>query len=132
MADAITPFLMFQNGDAEEALNFYVSLFADSEIVEIVHHPEGGVGAEGTVLRATFRLQDQHILCMDSPVKHNFTFTPSTSFFIDCESEDELTRLHAALSDDGLELMPLGHYGFSKKFAWVNDKYGVSWQLNWA
>jgi predicted 3-demethylubiquinone-9 3-methyltransferase (glyoxalase superfamily) len=129
MADAITPFLMFQ-GKAEEAIDFYVSLFADAEIEEIVHHGAEGVGEEGQVLRATFRLGDQRIICIDSPVQHPFTFTPSFSLFIDCENEDEITRLHAALSDGGLELMPMGHYGFSKKFAWLNDRFGVSWQLN--
>lgn len=129
MANAITPFLMF-DGQAEEALDFYVSLFADSEIEEIVHHGPAGVGQEGSVLRASFRLQDQRVICIDSPVKHPFTFTPSFSFFIDCDGEEEIERLHLALSDGGVELMPMGHYGFSKKFAWINDRYGVSWQLN--
>jgi predicted 3-demethylubiquinone-9 3-methyltransferase (glyoxalase superfamily) len=63
-------------------------------------------------------------------VKHAFTFTPAFSFFVDCESEEELKRLYAALSADGATLMPLGNYGFSRQFAWVNDRFGVSWQLN--
>ena len=59
-----------------------------------------------------------------------FTFTPAFSLFVDCESEAVLRQIHAALSDGGKELMPLGDYGFSREFAWVEDRFGVSWQLN--
>jgi len=61
---------------------------------------------------------------------HEFTFTPAVSLFVQCEDEAELDRLHAALSEGGGELMPPGDYGFSRKFTWVNDRFGVSWQLN--
>jgi predicted 3-demethylubiquinone-9 3-methyltransferase (glyoxalase superfamily) len=63
-------------------------------------------------------------------VKHDFTFTPSFSLFVQCESDDEILRLASALLESGAALMPLGEYGFSRRFAWVNDRYGVSWQLN--
>ena len=69
--------------------------------------------------------------CIDSPIKHAFTFTPSFSLFVECESEAELDAAFARLSDGGSVLMPPGNYGFSTKFAWVNDRFGVSWQLNW-
>jgi predicted 3-demethylubiquinone-9 3-methyltransferase (glyoxalase superfamily) len=67
---------------------------------------------------------------MDSPVTHNFEFTPSTSIFINCEDEAELEKYFAELSKDGDVLMGLANHGFSSKFAWVNDRFGVSWQLN--
>ncbi len=69
-------------------------------------------------------------MCIDSPAAHDFTFTPAISLFVQCENEAEIGRLYAALADQGTELMPLGSYGFSAKFGWVNDRFGVSWQLN--
>jgi predicted 3-demethylubiquinone-9 3-methyltransferase (glyoxalase superfamily) len=82
------------------------------------------------VKRADFTLAGHDMICIDSPVKHAFTFTPSVSIFIDCDDEAELERAYQALSTGGRALMPLGNYGFSKKFGWVNDRFGVSWQLN--
>jgi len=68
-------------------------------------------------MKATFTVAGQSVMCTDSFVKHAFTFTPSFSFFVTCESEDEIRRLASALSEDGSELMPLGDYGFSRQFA---------------
>jgi len=127
----IRPFLLFE-GQAEAAMNFYTSLFADSRIVEIARYGPGGPGAEGTVMKAVFALGDQTILCTDSIARHDFTFTPAISFFVDCASEDEVRRLATALADGGREFMPLGNYGFSRLFAWVGDRFGISWQLNFA
>jgi predicted 3-demethylubiquinone-9 3-methyltransferase (glyoxalase superfamily) len=127
----IQPFLMFQ-GNAEEAMRFYVSLFPGSEITDIVHYGPGQAGPEGTVMKAYFSLGEQAVMCIDSPVKHNFTFTPAFSFFVECQSEEELLRLSSALGKEGAVLMPLGNYGFSRQFTWLNDRYGVSWQLNLA
>lgn len=132
MADAkIHPFLMFE-GKAEEAMNFYVSLFPGAEILDIVRYSPGQPGAEGSVMKASFSLRGLTILCIDSIVKHGFTFTPAISLFVECESEDEINRVTSALVADGNTFMPLGEYGFSRKFAWVSDRYGVSWQLNLA
>jgi predicted 3-demethylubiquinone-9 3-methyltransferase (glyoxalase superfamily) len=125
----ITTFLMFE-GDAEEAMNFYVSLFDDAEVVGLTRYGAEGPGGEGSVRHATFSLAGQHLMCSDSPAKHDFTFTPAVSLFVQCESEAEIDRLHAALAEQGTELMPLGAYGFSARFGWVNDRFGVSWQLN--
>jgi predicted 3-demethylubiquinone-9 3-methyltransferase (glyoxalase superfamily) len=126
----VTPFLMFQDGKAEEAMNFYTSIIEDSEIREIVRYgPEGG-GDEGTVMQATFILKGQEFMCIDSNLKHQFSFTPSFSIFVTCSTEEELDSVYQTLSEDGQALMPLGDYGFSKKFGWVNDRFGVSWQLN--
>ena len=82
--------------------------------------------------KARFTLKGQDFLCIDSPVKHGFTFTPSVSFFVDCESEAEIDYLFKNLAADGEVLMPLDQYPFSGKFGWVSDRFGVSWQLNLA
>ena len=130
MKTTVTPFLMF-TGNAEEAMNFYVSLFPDTASVsEIERYGECDQGKAGTVKRADFILAGQHVICTDSPVEHGFSFTPSFSFFVDCGSRAELESLFAKLSDGGTLMMPLDNYGFSEQFAWVADRYGVSWQLN--
>ena len=131
MPRRITPFLMF-TGDAEQAMTFYTSLFDDARIGDITRFGPEGPGAEGTVQRASFSLAGQEFLCTDSPPVHDFTFTPSFSIWIETESEEELQRLFAALENGGSELMPLDDYGFSRRFGWVNDRYGISWQLNLA
>ena len=72
----------------------------------------------------------REFLCIDSPTKHKFTFTPSMSLFVDCEDQAELEAAFDRLADGGKVLMPVNNYGFSTRFGWVNDRYGVSWQLN--
>lgn len=131
MANSITTFLMFQ-GRAEEAISFYISLFGGSEIKHIERYGAGEQGAEGSVKRATFTLAGRDYMCIDSPVKHAFGFTPSISLFVDCESEAELEDAFRRLSEGGGVLMPLGNYGFSTRFGWLADRFGVSWQLNLA
>lgn len=120
---------MFQ-GKAEEAMKFYISLFPDGEIINIVRYGPGEAGAEGSVMKASFSIGGQTVMCIDSPVKHDSTFTPAFSLFVNCESGEEIGRVSSALAEGGAVLMPLGGYGFSRQFAWVNDRYGVSWQLN--
>jgi predicted 3-demethylubiquinone-9 3-methyltransferase (glyoxalase superfamily) len=129
MGVTVRPFLMFE-GSAEEAMNLYVSLFPGGEVLDVVRYGPDGPGAAGSVMKASFSVGGQTILCTDSFVHHDFTFTPASSLFVDCESEEEIERLAAALGEDGAVLMPLGEYGFSRRFTWVNDRYGVSWQLN--
>ena len=131
MPVSMTPFLMFE-GRAEEALNYYVSLVPDSQINEVFHFPSGGPGAAGSVMKGTATIAGQRVKFFDSPVPHAFSFTPAISLFVECESEAQLRELAAALASGGAELMPLGNYGFSQLFAWVNDRFGVSWQLNLA
>ena len=130
MPKQIAPFLTFQGAVAEEAMTFYRSLFDDAEVVSISRYGAEGPGAAGSVQQATFTLAGQPFMCIDSPMKHGFTFTPAISLFVQCENEAELDRLFAALAEEGTQLMPLGNYGFSAKFGWVNDRFGVSWQLN--
>jgi predicted 3-demethylubiquinone-9 3-methyltransferase (glyoxalase superfamily) len=98
--------------------------------VDAAYYGPGEAGPEGSVKHARFRVAGQIVRCIDSYVKHEFTFTPATSFAVECESEEEIDRLYAALFDGGSVLMLLGDYGFSRRFGWVNDKFGVSWQIN--
>ncbi|UKS29115.1 VOC family protein [Paenibacillus sp. HWE-109] len=125
----ITTFLMF-TGQAEEAMNLYTSVFDQSEIVSIKRYGQNEAGAEGSVMQARFSIHGQEFMCIDSSVKHAFTFTPSISLYVNCETEEEIERVFAQLSQDGQVYMALGTYPFSKKFGWVGDKFGVSWQLN--
>tara|TARA_R100001143_G_scaffold63594_1_gene73152 strand:- start:9207 stop:9695 length:489 start_codon:yes stop_codon:yes gene_type:complete len=132
MDPKITTFLMFE-GKAEEAITFYTSLFDDSEIIRITKYGTDGPGgpdAEGTVQNALFTLNGKQYMAIDS-FGHEFTFTPSISLFVKCDSEDEIDTLYEKLMEGGTAAMPIGDYGFSKKFAWVQDRYGVSWQLNY-
>ncbi len=128
--EKVIPFLMFQEGKAEEAMKFYTSLIEDSEITSITRYGANESGDEGTVMQATFTLKGQEFMCIDSNVKHQFDFTPSFSIYVTCDTEDELDHLYGELNEGGQALMPLGDYRFSKKFGWLNDKFGVSWQLN--
>jgi predicted 3-demethylubiquinone-9 3-methyltransferase (glyoxalase superfamily) len=130
MPKSVTTFLMFE-GVAEEAMSFYVALFARSEVRRVDRWAKGEQGKEGSVKRAEFTLAGHPLIAFDSPVKHAFTFTPAMSLFVECESEAELDGAYAQLSAGGAVLMELSNYGFSKKFGWVNDRFGVSWQLNW-
>lgn len=129
MSKRVVPFLMFE-GDAEEAITFYTSLFEDGRIIEIYRYGADGPGPQGTVHRAAFSLAGQVFFCSDSFVQHAFSFTPALSIWIETETDVELERLFSALGEGGAELMPLGDYGFSRRFGWVNDRFGVSWQLN--
>ncbi|MBS1605470.1 MAG: VOC family protein [Bacteroidetes bacterium] len=124
----IHTFLMF-DGQAEAAMNFYVSLFGNSTINQIERYGKDAAGKEGTVFHATFTLNGQQYMCIDSPVKHGFTFTPAMSLYVTCDSEEQIDHLFNQLSEGGNTLMPLGTYPFSKRFGWVADKFGVSWQL---
>ncbi|MDY0395661.1 VOC family protein [Virgibacillus halophilus] len=128
----VIPFLMFQEGKAEEAMNFYTSLISDSEITSIVRYGANESGDEGTVMQATFTIKGQEFMCIDSNVKHQFSFTPSFSIYVDCDTEEEINNLYHSLLDGGQALMPIGDYGFSKRFGWLNDQFGISWQLNLA
>jgi predicted 3-demethylubiquinone-9 3-methyltransferase (glyoxalase superfamily) len=132
---SITTFLMFcgnQHGKAEQAVGFYTSLFKESRIVRIVRYGAGEQGPEGTVKMAVFTLNGKEFMAIDGAGPHAFTFTPAISLFVECESVEEIERVYRSLSDGGMALMELGDYGFSKRFGWVQDKFGVSWQLNLA
>ena len=126
-----TPFLMFQ-GAGKDALDFYLATFPGAQVEGLQLYGPGEPGVEGTVRHAILIVGGQRLRVFDSPPVHAFSFTPAISFFLDCESEGQLRTLAAALEDGGAALMPVGSYGFSRLFAWVNDRFGVSWQLNLA
>ena len=126
----IATFLTFQKEDAEEAMNFYISLFNNSKIVDIKRWGKEGPGKEGTIMHATFKLNGKWFMCSDSPPIHEWGFTPAVSNYVECTDESQLNHLFAKLSENGMVMMPLGNYGFSKKFGFVQDRFGVSWQLN--
>ena len=124
------PFLMFQGGSAQGALDLYFDTFPDSRMVRVERYAQGDAGPAGTIKVAVFILCGREFMCSDSPVKHNFSFTPASSTFVDFDSIAELERTVRILSEGGQVLMPLDNYGFSQRFGWLNDRFGVSWQLN--
>lgn len=126
------PFLMFQGGKAQAELDLYFATFPDSRMVRVERYSESKPGPVGTIKVAVFTLCGREYMCSDSPIEHNFSFTPSFSTFVEFDSLEDLERVFAVLSEGGEVLMPLDNYGFSQKFGWVNDRFGVSWQLNLA
>ena len=127
-----TPFLMFQHGKGREALDFYAATVPGSSIETLQLFGPEGPGPEGSILRAYVTIAGQAVMVHDSFITHGFDFTPSWSFFLECADEGEFDRLFAALSEGGAVLMPPGNYGWSAKFAWASDRFGVSWQINFA
>lgn len=98
MPTNITPFLMF-DGQAEEAMSLYVSLFEDAKIETLNHYAEGSQGPTGKVALATFVVAGQRMMCFDSPVEHEFSFTPANSLFVDLDTEHKIRRLTQKLSE---------------------------------
>ncbi len=130
MAQKIATFLTFQKNDAEEAMNFYVSLFENAKIIDIERWGAEGPAKEGTIMQAVFEINGHRFMVSDSPPIHNWDFTPAVSIYMECENQAEIERLFSKLSENGDVAMPLNSYGFSQKFAWIIDRFGVSWQLN--
>lgn len=128
MPPIIHPLLMFE-GRAEEAMRLYVSLFDDAAIDVIDRYGPGEPGPEGKVRHATFHLGAQVIECIDSPISHDFTFTPSISLSVIVDDRDVLDRVFTRLAEGGTILMPLGPYPHSSHFGWLADEFGVSWQI---
>lgn len=113
---SITPFLWF-NGDAEEAMNFYVSVFENSKVVQVSRYGEGAPGPKGTVMSATFELNGQKFHALNGGPQYNFT--PAISFFVNCETQEEVDELWEKL----------GAGGEPGRCGWLKDKYGLSWQI---
>jgi predicted 3-demethylubiquinone-9 3-methyltransferase (glyoxalase superfamily) len=131
MVKSLKPFLMFVD-TAEQAVNQYLALFPEAVLDKVVRYGPGEPGPEGKLYRAVLRIAGQDVMIFDSYVKHEFSFTPAVSLFVECEDLAEFERLYAGLSEEGGILMEAGEYGFSTRFAWLNDRFGLSWQLNLA
>ena len=112
----IAPFLWFNN-NAEEAANFYTSIFKNSKIVNIARWGEGGPGPKGTVMSATFELEGQEFMALNGGPQ--FTFSAAISFFVKCETQQEVDELWEKLSAGGKK----------ERCGWLKDKFGVSWQI---
>jgi|SRR6185312_2353911 len=123
----ITPFLWF-NDNAEEAMNFYVSTFKNSKVGMIRRYGDAGPGPKGSVMTSTFQINGYEFSTLNGgPI---YKPTPATSFFVIFNSEKEISEAWAKLSEGAQILMPFNAYPFSEKFGWLNDKFGVSWQLH--
>lgn len=112
----ITPFLWFDH-QAEEAVNFYVSIFKNSKVLSISRYPEGVPGMGGKVMSATFELNGQEIMALNGGPQ--FKFTEAISLFVSCETQEEVDELWAKLTTGGEE----GQCG------WLKDQFGLSWQI---
>ena len=112
----ITPFLWF-DGKAEEAMNFYISIFKKSKILSVTRYGEAGPGPKGTVMTATFQLDGQNFAALNGGP--HYTFTPAISFFVNCETQQEVDELWDKLSEGGEK----------QRCGWLKDKYGLSWQI---
>ncbi|HET7616328.1 MAG TPA: VOC family protein, partial [Bacillales bacterium] len=127
----IIPHLWFEN-QAEEAVTLYTSIFKNSRVVDTSRYSEAGAevsGREsGSIMNVTFELAGQKVMALNGGP--HFKFTPALSFFVDCETEEEIDALWEKLSAGGMALMELGEYPFSQKFGWLMDAYGLTWQLS--
>jgi predicted 3-demethylubiquinone-9 3-methyltransferase (glyoxalase superfamily) len=112
----ITPFLWFED-KAEEAMNFYVSIFKNSKVVRVSRYGDAGPGPKGSVMSATFQLEGQEFFALNGGPQ--FSFTPAISFFVNCETQQEVDELWDKLSAGGKK----------ERCGWLKDKYGLSWQI---
>lgn len=112
----ITPFLWFDDR-AEEAANFYVSVFKNSKILGVTRYGEAGPGAKGTVMTAGFMLDGQEFAALNGGPQ--YTFSPAISFVVNCETQEEVDEFWEKISEGGEK----------RQCGWLQDKYGVSWQV---
>ncbi len=113
----ITPFLWFNN-NAEEAMNFYISVFKNSKIGKVSRYPEGSPAPAGSVMTATFQIEGQEFIVLNGgPV---FKFTEAISFVVNCETQEEVDEYWEKLTADG---------GVESQCGWLKDKFGLSWQI---
>jgi predicted 3-demethylubiquinone-9 3-methyltransferase (glyoxalase superfamily) len=118
-----------QCGKAEEAMERYVSAFEDSRVVSVERFGREDEGEPG-IKHARFELAGQEVVTMDSAGPHQFSFTPAISLVVEFDGEEQLDAAWTRLIDGGTVLMPLQAYEFSPKFGWLQDRFGVTWQLS--
>jgi predicted 3-demethylubiquinone-9 3-methyltransferase (glyoxalase superfamily) len=116
MVQKITPFLWF-DGQAEEAMNFYVSIFKNSRIMGVARYGEAGPGPKGTVMTAKFELDGQEFVALNGGPQ--FTFTEAISFVVNCETQQEVDEMWEKFSEGGQK----------SRCGWLKDRYGLSWQV---
>jgi predicted 3-demethylubiquinone-9 3-methyltransferase (glyoxalase superfamily) len=112
----ITPFLWF-DGKAEEAMDFYTSIFANSKVISVMRYGDAGPGPKGTVMAATFQLLGQEFIALNGGPQ--FTFSPAISFFVTCTTQEEVDELWEKLVAGGEP----------QQCGWLKDRYGLSWQI---
>lgn len=125
---SIMPSLTFES-DALNAVHFYQEIFRDAELKLLQMYDEGSDMA-GKVMQAVLSIQGQMIRMNDGPIPNEFKFTPSMSFSVDCITLDEAETYYRKLKSKGAILVPLDDYGSRDYFAWVQDQFGVCWQIN--
>ena len=126
----ILPFLSFK-GNAEEAVNFYISFFPEAKIISLEHITDKAYGEPGKVLNVLFEIMGQQFMAMDMDGAHSPEFSWAVSMFINCSSENEFDMIFGKLSESGFVMMGPKPVLEFKKVAWVIDKYNVTWQLVW-
>lgn len=133
-----TTFLTFvgvQCRKAQDAINFYISLFPNSEIVSIDKYEEGEAGGTPNLIKhGVFKINGMEYMVSESNFDHAFTFSPAISIFVEYDTEEEMCDFFEKLSEGGQVMVPIDDYGYSysKQYGWCADKYGVSWQFNLA
>jgi predicted 3-demethylubiquinone-9 3-methyltransferase (glyoxalase superfamily) len=121
--------LMFQGGKAQAALDLYASVFPDFTVVSMEKYGPGD-NTPGLLKIARIDFDGHPLIVIDSPVPHGFDFTPSMSLFVDFDGVTDLDQAFERLAEGGDVKMALADYGFSARFGWLTDRFGVSWQLN--
>jgi predicted 3-demethylubiquinone-9 3-methyltransferase (glyoxalase superfamily) len=129
MMMSVSTHLMFQGGKAQAAVDLYASVFPGFTIVSMEKYGPGD-SAPGLIKIAKIDFCGHLLIIIDSPVPHEFDFTPSMSLVVDFDQTADLDRTFNWLAEGGNVKMPLGDYGFSPRFGWLTDSFGVSWQLN--
>ena len=113
----ITPCLWF-DGNAEDAMNFYVSIFKNSKVLDVARYGEAGPGPKGSLITGTFQLEGEEFMALNGGPQ--FKFTEAISLVVDCKTQDEVDELWEKLTADG---------GEPSQCAWLKDKFGLSWQI---
>jgi predicted 3-demethylubiquinone-9 3-methyltransferase (glyoxalase superfamily) len=126
---SVSTHLMFQGGSAQAAVDLYASVFPGFTVVSMEKaEPDGDT--PGFIKMARIDFDGQPLIVIDSPIPHAFGFTPAMSLFVDFDEAAELERAFERLAESGDVKMPLADSGFSARFGWLTDRFGVSWQLN--